>query len=223
MSRPYRIWQDVYQIGGSGISHPDDCSVYLVDAGDLVMVDAGAGHSFDRLADNIKDLGLKPEALKAVIVTHAHIDHVGPLARFRDRYRVEVIVHELDTPGIESGRGIGAEFYRVDYVPCPVDRKISGTGDRLSIGRHRFHLLHIPGHTPGSMAVYLDIAGKRVLFGQDIHGPYLPQWGAEPVKARQSLLRLIELKADILCEGHFGVYQPARAVEDYIRQYLDGL
>jgi len=223
MSRPRRIWQDVYQIGGSGISHPDDCSVYLVDAGDLVMIDAGAGRSFDRLVDNIKSLDLKPENLKAVIVTHAHIDHIGALSRLHDRFGVEVIAHEMDSPGIESGRGIGAEFYGVDYTPCPVDRKVSGAEVSLDLGRHLFHLLHIPGHTPGSIAVYLDIAGKRVLFGQDIHGPYSPQWGAEPAKAKQSLRKLIKLKADILCEGHFGVYEPAEAVENYIRQYLDGL
>lgn len=223
MSRPYRIWQDVYQIGGSGISHPDDCSVYLVDADDLVMIDAGAGSSFDRLVDNIRSLSLSPEKLKMVIATHAHIDHVGALFQFRGRYGAEVVAHELDSPGIESGRGIGAEFYGVDYSPCPVDRMVSGAEASLSIGRHHFRLLHMPGHTPGSIAVYLDIAGKRVLFGQDIHGPYMSQWGAEPAKAKQSLRRLIELKADILCEGHFGVYQPAETVKNYIRQYMDSL
>ncbi len=223
MSRPHRIWQDVYQVGGSGLSHPDDCSVYLVDAGDLVMIDAGAGRSFDRLVDNIRSLGLSPEKLKAVIVTHAHIDHVGALAQFRTRYRVEIIAHELDAPGIETGKGIGAEFYGMDYAPCAVDRRVWGAGASLDIGRHRFHLVHIPGHTPGSIAVYLDIAGRRVLFGQDIHGPYVPEWGAEPERARKSLRKLIELKPDILCEGHFGVYEPAEVAKDYIMQYLDRL
>lgn len=223
MNRAQRVWQDVYQIGGPGVSDQDDCAVYLVDAGDLVMIDAGAGGSFDRLIENIKSLGFRPERLKTVIVTHAHIDHVGALSRFHERFGVEVVAHVLDAPGIESGKGIGAEFYGVDYVPCTVTRKISGEESSLNAGKHQFHLLHIPGHTPGSIAVYCDMAGKRVLFGQDIHGPYLPQWGAEPTKARQSLRRLIDLKADILCEGHFGIYRPAAAVENYIRRYLDTL
>jgi glyoxylase-like metal-dependent hydrolase (beta-lactamase superfamily II) len=62
-----------------------------------------------------------------------------------------------------------------------------------------------------------------VLFGQDIHGPYYRDWGADPEQAKASLQKLIELKADILCEGHFGIYRPASAVEDYIRGYMERL
>ena len=65
--------------------------------------------------------------------------------------------------------------------------------------------------------------GKRVLFGQDIHGPYVPEWGADPARARTSLGKLIELGADILCEGHFGIYQPADRVKKYIEGYLEEL
>jgi len=84
-------------------------------------------------------------------------------------------------------------------------------------------VIHIPGHTAGSIAAYLDADNRRVLFGQDIHGPYYPEWGADPAQAKLSLQKLIELKADILCEGHFGIYQPAAAIERYIRGYLDSL
>ena len=223
MPKPYQVCKGVFQVGGSGLSHPNDCSVYVVDAGSLVMIDAGAGESFDELVANIKGAGLPLEKLKAVIVTHAHIDHVGPLSRLRQKYGLEIIVHELDAPGIETGRGIGAEFYGVDYRPCPVDRRITGEDTTLTIGNRQFRLLHIPGHTPGSLAVVIDCDGNKVLFGQDIHGPYLPRWGGDPVAARKSLQKLLDLKADILCEGHFGVYRPAEAVDRYIRGYLEGL
>jgi hypothetical protein len=45
-------------------------------------------------------------------------------------------------------------------------------------------------------------------------------WGAEPEKAVISLQKLIDLKADILCEGHFGIYQPANEAKSYIEGYL---
>ena len=82
---------------------------------------------------------------------------------------------------------------------------------------------NIRWHTPGSIAAYVDIDGKRVLFGQDIHGPYIPEWGADRELAAASLQKLIDLKADVLCEGHFGVYQPAEEVRRYIEYYLDTL
>lgn len=219
MTKPYQVWQDVYAIGGPDITSPSDCCVYLIDAGELVLVDSGVGDSFNQLVDNITALGFDPHRLKAIIVTHAHIDHIGALAEFQQNYGVSLIAHELDAPAIETGKGTGAEFYQAAYQPGRIDIKISQPEASLTFGRYQLHLVHIPGHTPGSLAVYVDM-GKRVLFGQDIHGPYIPAWGADPAQAAASLQKLIELKADILCEGHFGIYQPASEVERYIAGYL---
>lgn len=210
-------------IGGSGLSHPNDCSVYLIDAGDLVFIDCGAGDSFDELLANIRSLALDPNKLTTILVTHRHIDHIGSLKRFKDEFGVQIIAHELDANAIESGIGTGADAYGVDYEPCTVDIRITGEVETLSFGLYQLTTIHIPGHTDGSIAAYIDMPDGRVLFGQDIHGPYLPQWGADINKARQSLQKLIDLKADILCEGHFGIYKPSTAVEKYIRGYLNNL
>lgn len=223
MRKPFKVYKDVYMVGGAELSHSYDCSIYLLDAGDLVLIDAGAGESFDRLVANIKSLGLNPEKIKAVLVTHAHIDHIGSLHRFREECGAEVIAHEADADAIERGRGVAAEAYGVDYIPCHVDIRIKGAKDSLRFGNYELKVVHIPGHTPGSVAAYVDIDESRILFGQDIHGPYYREWGADPFRAKVSLQKLIDLKADILCEGHFGIYQPADAVEGYIRGYLESL
>jgi len=221
MAKPFQVWKDVYEVGGSELSHPYDCCVYLIDCGELVLIDSGAGESFDQLVDNIKRLGFKPERLAALIVTHAHIDHTGALCQFQQGFGVKVIAHELDSEAIETGKGVGAEFYGVAYKPCKVDIKIKKSEESLKYGRHELKILHIPGHTPGSIAIYVDME-KRVLFGQDIHGPYFLK-GADPKQAKISLQKLIDLKADILCEGHFGIYQPAAAVKRYIEGYWHNL
>ena len=157
------------------------------------------------------------------MATHAHIDHIGSLQRFQEKYHAHIIAHELDADAIESGVGIAAEAYGVDYLPCTVDIRLAGDEQMLKFGDHELHMIHVPGHTPGSVAAYIDIDGKRVLFGQDIHGPYISEWGADRELAATSLQKLIDLKADILCEGHFGVYQPAEEVRRYIEYYLDTL
>ncbi|MBM3118931.1 MAG: MBL fold metallo-hydrolase [Chloroflexi bacterium] len=220
MIHPYRIWQDVYIIGSAEISHPYDCCIYLVDAGELVLIDAGAGKSFNRLVDNIFGLGFAPERLNSLIATHCHIDHIGALSQFRQEYGVKIIAHKLDAQAIESGVGVGAELYGVDYQTCRVETKLERAKHNLSFSKHELKTLHIPGHTRGSIVVYTDIAGKRVLFGQDIHGPYEVAWGGDPSQAITSLQKLIDLRADILCEGHFGIYQPASKVKRYIESYL---
>jgi len=220
MKQPFRIWQDVYVVGSAEISHPYDCCVYLVDAGELVLIDSGAGESFNRLIDNILTLGFIPEKLGSVIVTHSHIDHIGALAQFKQKYNAKIIAHELDAQAIETGKWVGAELYGVDYQPCPVDTRLQEAEQSLRFGDYELKTLHIPGHTPGSIAVYADIAGKRVLFGQDVHGPYEVSWGCDLKQAVVSLQRLIDLEADILCEGHFGIYQPAGEVKRYIESHL---
>ena len=223
MVQPVQVCKDVFMVGGSTLSHSYDCAVYLIDAGELVLIDTGAGLSFDRIVSNIKTLRFNPQDIKAVLVTHAHIDHIGSLCRFKETYRAQVIAHEMDTEAIEEGINTGAEAYGVEYTPCAVDLKITESQTTLSFTKHELALVHIPGHTPGSIAIYLDIEGSRVLFGQDIHGPYVPEWGADRLQAKSSLQKLIDLNADILCEGHFGVYTPAENVKQYINTYLHSL
>jgi glyoxylase-like metal-dependent hydrolase (beta-lactamase superfamily II) len=223
MTKPFKVCKDVYMVGGSDLSHHYDCCIYLLDAGDLVLIDSGAGMSFDKLISHIKQLGFDPKKLKSILVTHSHIDHIGSLHRFRKEFGVRVIAHELDADAIEGRGGVAAEAYRVTYIPCDVDLRIKGAEETLKLGNYELNVIHIPGHTPGSIAAYVDIDKQRVLFGQDIHGPYYPEWGADPSLARLSLQKLIDLQADILCEGHFGIYQPASEVKRYIQQYVDSL
>jgi len=124
MSKPFRIHQDVYIIGSAEISHPYDCCVYLIDVGELILIDSGAGRSFNRLVENILTLGLTPEKISTVVVTHCHIDHVGNLAKFKQEYGAKIIAHNLDAQAIETGKGTGAELYGVSYEPCHVDIKL---------------------------------------------------------------------------------------------------
>lgn len=219
--KPFNIWKNVYAVGGAELSHPSDCLVYLIGGEEMVLIDSGAGESFERIVDNIRKLGLQPERLRAVIATHAHIDHIGSLYRFREEFGVRVIAHKLETEAIETGVGTGAEFYRVNYKPCKVDIVLNGSEEVLRYGGYELKVIHIPGHTPGGIAVYLD-AGERLLFGQDIHGPYFLK-GSNIAQAKVSLQKLVDLEADILCEGHFGIYQPAEEVRRYIEGYLYGL
>src|SRR5512136_539581 len=188
------VARDIYVVGGADLSHPYDCLVYLVDGGEeMVLIDTGAGEGYELIVDNIRSLVLRPERLKAVIATHSHIDHIGALCRFREEFGAQVIAHELDADAIETGVGCGAEYYGLGYRPCKVDVVLRGSDGVVRCGRHELKVIHIPGHTPGSVAVYLD-AEKRVLFGQDVHGPYFIK-GANTEQAKVSLRRLMDLQA----------------------------
>ncbi|RPI71652.1 MAG: MBL fold metallo-hydrolase [Desulfobacteraceae bacterium] len=217
------ITKDVFLIGDSDMSDSRDCSVYLINLGELVLIDTGAGSSVGTIIQNIEKLGLDPAKISTVILTHCHIDHVGGAEEFRKQFGSRIVMHDIDAAVVEKGdnRMTGAQWYGVHFAPLPVDGKLTKEEERLVVGNQEIVCLHTPGHTPGSICVYLDRGGKRILFGQDIHGPFFEEFGANIPHWRQSMQKLIALKADILCEGHFGVYQPNEKVTGYIERYFD--
>ena len=218
------IAEGIYLIGGPNVTRPEDAAVYLVDFGDeLVMIDSGAGNSSSQLDRNIEMLGLKPSKLTQIILTHCHIDHIGSATYFREKYKSEIVIHELDARALETGDSMktAANWYGTTFPPTRVDRKLKGAHEILNFGQEDLHCLHTPGHTPGSISVYLDRAGQRILFGQDIHGPFNRAFDSDIAAWRKSMNVLLLLEADILCEGHFGIYRPKNNVRDYIEQYLE--
>ena len=222
MSRLKAICDRVYAVGGPGLSAPEDAFVYLVDAGnELVLIDAGVGYGIGRIEDNIRALGFEPALIWHIVATHCHIDHIGGLAAWKERYGSKIIAHDLDRAGIEGENNelTAASMYGVDYRPVKVDELLHSEQEKLSLGDLEFNFLHTPGHTPGSICVYIDTKDGRVLFGQDIHGPFSPAWGSDLSQWRISMKKLIALQADILCEGHSGVYRGEK-VNNYIESYL---
>ncbi len=219
---PKVIAKGIYLVGGAEMTDARDCSVYLVDCGDLVLIDTGAGKSIKGIVRNIDRLGLAGKKMAMIVLTHRHIDHVGGARELRDRYDCPLVIHEQDAGALESGDMVstGAGAYGVNFDRVVIDIKLTKEEERLHIGNQTITCLHTPGHTPGSISCYLDRGGKRILFGQDIHGPFLHQSGANMSDWRESMYKLLSLKADILCEGHFGVYEPAEKVVDYITGYL---
>ena len=107
------------------------------------------------------------------------------------------------------------------FIPTAVDIILRGNQVTLIFGKQEIHCLHTPGHTPGSIAPFLDRNGKRILFGQDIHGPFMKSFGSDLGQWKTSMNKLLSLKADILCEGHFGIFSSRGKVEGYIKGYLE--
>lgn len=63
----------------------------------------------------------------------------------------------------------------------------------------------------------IGLASKMIL----THGPFSEEFGSELAAWRKSMERLLALEADILCEGHFGVFRPKENVAAYIEHYLE--
>jgi len=219
--KPFEIAKDIYIVGGPEITDSRDGCVYLVNLGESVLIDSGAGWSVDRIINNIKMLGLNERELKKVFLTHCHIDHIGGVPEIKKRFGPKIYIHKLDAPPLEAGDPIltAASWYQTTFPPTRADVELNSPEEIVEVGEGQLVCLHTPGHTPGSISIYLDRDGKRVLFGQDLHGPILEEFGSNLSDWDRSTKKLLDLDADILCEGHFGIYKTKKDIRNYILSY----
>ena len=80
--------------------------------------------------------------------------------------------------------------------------------------------MHIPGHSPGSVAYVTEVDGQQIVFAQDVHGPLHPSLKSNWADYRASLEKLMALEADVLCEGHYGIFRGRDEIDPFIRSFL---
>lgn len=219
--KSFEIHRGIYMIGGPEITDSRDGCVYLLNFGELILIDSGAGWSVDQIEENIRSLGFDCSELTKVILTHCHIDHIGGAPLLRNRFGSQLCIHELDAPPLERGdsKRTAASWYQTTFPPTTIDVKLHSPEEIIKIGTENVICLHTPGHTPGSISVFLDRDGNRILFAQDLHGPLIEEFESNLENWDHSTQKLLELHADILCEGHFGIYKSKKEVKEYILSY----
>lgn len=218
-----KITQHVYQVGGSNLTHPSDAAIYCITDGKVsALIDAGTGDGHDRLLKNLGREHIAASSIKYLFLTHCHFDHVGGAHKVRGTFNCKVVAHELDAHYIETGDQYvtAASWYGSFLTPCTVDIKVNEKQKTFEVGSLNVTMYHIPGHSPGSTALTVESEGKLVLFGQDVHGPLNDVLKSNRDDYIQSLEFLLSLNADILCEGHFGVYYEKEEVKDFIESFL---
>ncbi len=221
-----RIRNNLWHVGGNGLTDPSDADIYLVRFADkAALIDAGSGRGHAQLIKNIAECMEPGVQLEYLLLTHCHFDHTGGAKAVRDEYGCRIVAHELDAIYLESGdnRVTGASWYGAQAEPFTVDIKLQGQESKLAVGSGSVTAIHCPGHSPGSVAFTTCIDGELVLFGQDIHGPIHSEFLSDEKQYLDSLTRLLNLEADLLLEGHFGVIEPKHEVRQFIEYWRSPL
>ncbi len=218
-----QITPNVYQVGGSGLSDPADAAVYLVKSGNrAALVDGGTGDGHDDILMNIRECGVEPERVEYLFITHCHYDHTGGVPALKEATGATLVAHVLDAEYLETGDSevTAASWYGAFIKPFQVDIKVEEKERTFTLGDLAMTMYHIPGHSPGSAALTLESDGQLVLFGQDVHGPLNDVLRSSRGDYEKSLEFMLSLEADILCEGHFGVYHGKDRVRGFIESFL---
>ena len=218
-----KIIDDLWQVGGEGLTAPDDAAVYLVRFGrQAALIDAGCGAGHQRLVENVSACLAAETDIAWLLLTHCHFDHTGGAAAVRDHYNCRIVAHAKDAVYLEAGDSAvtAADWYGARMRPLSIDHKITAQRETIAVGNSEVIALHCPGHSPGSLVYTARLGGAYWLFGQDIHGPLHLSLLSDREQYRESLAFLLGLEADILCEGHFVVFKGRVAVKNFIRKYL---
>jgi hydroxyacylglutathione hydrolase len=149
---------------------------YLIyEDGKALIIDPGG--EVDKLLSRVKELNLE---IEAVLLTHAHFDHIGALEQVRDELKCPVYLHkeEKDWLGSPQLNGSGV-FPGIEPVECrEADHLWKEEGEK-QVGSFFFYLFETPGHSPGSVTYYFineeaafsgDVLFRGGVGRTDLHG-----------------------------------------------------
>src|SRR5665213_1867654 len=146
---------------------PLQCNCTLLgdeEAGEAIVIDPG--DEISRIHRRLLDLGLK---LKQILITHAHIDHVGGALKLKRLTGAPILLNEDDLPLLKM---MEMQAGWLGIAPPEVETPDASLADGMSVGLERFpaEVLHTPGHTPGSVCLHfaplkMVIAGDTLFAG----------------------------------------------------------
>ena len=178
-----------------------NCSIFGdEETREAIVIDPG--DEIDRITAVLAKHRLR---VKAIVITHAHIDHVLAAARLRALTQAPVYLNENDQQLLDL-LDVQARWLRMDTPPRPEIDSPSPEGTVLQLGKAEFHVISTPGHTPGSQCLWIPSENKLIagdtLFRNSIGRTDLP--GGDSRKILSSIkTKLFELPEDaVVIPGH---------------------
>ncbi len=129
-------------------------NTYIVydDTKACAIVDPGCyeQHEQETLCSFIKENALQ---VTHVINTHAHIDHIVGNHYVQATYGVPLALHQQEVPVLQTAIQYSASYGFAKYKPIEAEKLLS-VGDAVVLGKTQLTVLHVPGHSPGHIALY---------------------------------------------------------------------
>ena len=198
----------------------------------FILVDTGFADKRTILEKEMESSGCTPGKLDLIILTHGDIDHTGNGAYLRQKYGVKIAIHGADAGMVESGRlltdrRVTSLFLRMmqwlfksrftkmmaDFERFKPDLTLE-EGQNLSGDGFKARVLHIPGHTPGSIAILTE--GGDLICGDILQNYYHPQVSAiisDAAELAASIERLKNLPVQTVFPGHGQPFQMSEFVK----------
>jgi metallo-beta-lactamase class B len=157
--KPFHIFGDLYYVGLS-----DNTSFLFHTAQGDILLDPLAEGPADEVRRNIEQLGFKMSDVKIILQSHAHTDHIGGLAKFKEWTGARVLVMAEDAPAIEDGGKSSYNNQRgvQSWTPVHPDQLLHD-GEKVKLGGLTLVAHLTPAHTKGctTWSAELEEGGKK--------------------------------------------------------------
>lgn len=143
-AKPVRVFDNLYFVGQT------EYSAWAVTTSDgIIIIDPIFDYSVeDEVVAGLKTLGLDPNTIKYVLVSHAHYDHVGGASYLQDRFNAKVIMSDADWTLLEGTRASWRK---------PKRELVATDGQKLTLGDTTLSLHITPGHTLGTISTLIPV------------------------------------------------------------------
>ena len=119
---------------------------YIIDPGNFAEKETEVLKKF------IEEKELK---IQNILLTHAHIDHVLGLQKMYDLYQVPVLMHEIEKEILDRNP-MDANRFGFFFKPFEGEISYLQESEKISLGSDEFNIIHVPGHSPGSIAFHSE-------------------------------------------------------------------
>ncbi len=179
----------------------NNCNTYLIDGSTRILIDPGHANAFGHVEQGLASLGLSIDDIGLVLCTHGHPDHFEAIKLFK-KTKTLFAMHDLDWQLLSGMSRQMKSFFKTDPNSVEPDFFL-GVGE-LSVNGITLEIFHVPGHSPGSVAIYWSeqhvLFTGDVIFKDGLGRTDLPGGNGELLK--QSIIRLKDLNTDYLLPGH---------------------
>lgn len=199
----------------------DNC--YIIRDENTILVDGGMPGRLEEFSSGLKNIGMNPNEIEALVITHCHWDHIGCARQIKDMSRASVIVHKCEKgilengelsmpPGVTRwGKLFGAFLRgwskRFSIQPCETDIVMEEDDFSLEGFGIRGSIVFTPGHSSGSISVVLDsgqaFVGDMAMNGLPLTiGANLPIFAEDMPALKNSWRKLINRGVKTVYPAH---------------------
>lgn len=157
-TEPFRIAGNLYYVGTYDLA-----SYLIVTNNGNILINTGLANSLPIIKENIKKLGFDYKAIKILLITQAHFDHLGAMADIKAETGAKLYIDEKDAAALISGGKSDYEMgkYGITFKPVKSNRLLKNN-EKITLGNTTLTMLHQPGHTKGSCSfIFNTNDGKK--------------------------------------------------------------